>query len=682
MVSVLPITLKIVACFISATSLLNRYADLVNNNIITIVGVFISWFFSFMVIFLLPADLTSTAYRQCLLDFQESINSSTPLPQPSMSNVTSLPLNLSQPVSPLVNIIPQHSAFSNDIIAPLPSPILLFVPPNSTNVTNPCVLPWSYVSDDALTKLWRFIYWTSQFLTWLVLPIMQSYSMAGDFTRLDKLRSAIRANLIYYSTFGAIFLLLLLYILFNYGLHNFTTSVKVILITSSNTWGLFLLVILLGYGLVELPRYMISRSGYSHSLSQLYFKVAQVNAEKCEAEEKLDDVLEEIHQVFSNTETIENSPLKKYLNKIVDRCPADWKNRSNAFRRQANASTTNYDLERPKAQIHDIESLVRLHRKVISVVHRHRQINCRWNHLIKEVVEWEDVAKNQTESQGTFSNRAFSSSLPRERTLLHSIYTPKVEWYWKCLIRVWVFKLIGIILAIFSLAVVWSEIAFPISFFSPKLSIFAFFIDWFQSAQQYFYLEVSTMTYLIYSYYISTYLINSSSQNQLFSTITMGYLAICAFYTVFHMKIYNIYYLAPNSQTDEYSLLFSGMLLCRLTAALCLNYLALVHKDSHIVKRESTIETSFTTIMGHLDLIPLVNDGLNIFLPLCISAICSAIYFNFGTHVLHSLGFEQFIEDDEMTIDWVQTGRDLVKREKTKLLRNLESSSSSYHGLV
>lgn len=148
------------------------------------------------------------------------------------------------------------------------------------------------------------------------------------------------------------------------------------------------------------------------------------------------------------------------------------------------------------------------------------------------------------------------------------------------------------------------------------------------------------------------------------------------------MKIYNIYYLAPNSQTDEYSLLFSGMLLCRLTAALCLNYLALVHKDSHIVKRESTIETSFTTIMGHLDLIPMVNDGLNIFLPLCISAICSAIYFNFGTHVLHSLGFEQFIEDDEMTIDWVQTGRELVKREKGKLLRNFESSTSSYHGLV
>lgn len=148
------------------------------------------------------------------------------------------------------------------------------------------------------------------------------------------------------------------------------------------------------------------------------------------------------------------------------------------------------------------------------------------------------------------------------------------------------------------------------------------------------------------------------------------------------MKIYNIYYLAPNSQTDEYSLLFSGMLLCRLTAPLCLNYLCLVHRDSHIVGQAGRLETSFTTIMGHLDLIPFVNRGLNVFLPFCISAICLAIYFNFGVYVLHHLGFEQFIENDEMTIDWVQTGRELVKRETGKLIRNYESHTSTYHEMI
>jgi len=86
--------------------------------------------------------------------------------------------------------------------------------------------------------------------------------------------------------------------------------------------------------------------------------------------------------------------------------------------------------------------------------------------------------------------------------------------------------------------------------------------------------------------------------------------------------------------------------------------------------------------MGHLDLIPIVNSGLNIFLPLCISAICLAIYFDFGLRLLHYLGYEQFIENDEMTVDLVQTGRELVEREKAKLLRNYESGTGAYYEMI
>lgn len=661
MTNALPISLETLACFILATALLHRYSDMVNNNIVTVVGVFISWFFSFMVIFLLPADLTSTAYRQCLIN-EANANSSTTTINPPPSNV-------SITTTPIPHSIPQHAMFTvnhtSDMIMPhnnlsasiLAEPILYGLIGNSSSnsTTHICVTPWNYVPNNVLVKLWRFIYWSSQFLTWLLLPIMQSYSMAGDFTTRDKLKSALNANLIYYASFGAIFTVLLIYVIFKNGFDF--ANLKVIIISASNTWGLFLLVILLGYGLVELPRFLINRTKYFQSLSRQYFRVARLNAEKIEAEEKLDDVLEEIHHVVTIIGNNEQNPLKKHLDQIIDKCPPDWKRRSNAFRRQAAASNSIYEPDRSKMQEYDMQGLIRLHRKVIRAVHNHRQITCRWRNLIREVIEWEDVARNQIENNNSLSSRAFKSTLPKERTIFQTIYTPHVEWYWKCIIKIWLLRIIGFILATLSLAVVWSEIAFPLSIFSTKLSIFAYFVDSFQEAQQYFYLEI-------------------------FSTISIGYLAICAFYTVFHMKIYNIYYLAPNKQTDEYSLLFSGMLVCRLTAPLCLNYLCLVNFDSHIFKRDSTLETSFTTIMGHLDLIPIVNSGLNIFLPLCISAICLAIYFDFGTRILHSLGFEQFIESDEMTTDWVQTGRELVTREKGKLIRNYESSSSTYHEMV
>ena len=64
-----------------------------------------------------------------------------------------------------------------------------------------------------------------------------------------------------------------------------------IAVTASNTWGLFLLVLLLGYGLVEVPRslWLMSKRGYR--LRSLYFKASKLALEKSEAEENMDDVI-------------------------------------------------------------------------------------------------------------------------------------------------------------------------------------------------------------------------------------------------------------------------------------------------------------------------------------------------------------------------------------------------------
>lgn len=69
-------------------------------------------------------------------------------------------------------------------------------------------------------------------------------------------------------------------------------NLKVIGITASNTWGLFLLVLLYGYGLVDVPR-SIWQSSYTHLLlQQTYFKIAKISMESSEAQEKYEDTLE------------------------------------------------------------------------------------------------------------------------------------------------------------------------------------------------------------------------------------------------------------------------------------------------------------------------------------------------------------------------------------------------------
>ena len=68
-------------------------------------------------------------------------------------------------------------------------------------------------------SFWRVVYWTSQFLTWLILPLMQSYTKAGEFTVWGKLRSALIDNAIYYGSFLLIAFVLLLYIVISPNIH-------------------------------------------------------------------------------------------------------------------------------------------------------------------------------------------------------------------------------------------------------------------------------------------------------------------------------------------------------------------------------------------------------------------------------------------------------------------------------
>lgn len=74
--------------------------------------------------------------------------------------------------------------------------------------------------------------------------------------------------------------------------------------------------------------------------------------------------------------------------------------------------------------------------------------------------------------------------------------------------------------------------------------------------------------------------------------------------------------------------------------------------------------------MGHMDVIKIISDGFNIYFPMGILAFCLLTYFSIGSRLLSFLGFQQFLDDDELTTDLVEEGRDLIKRGKIKLLIN------------
>ncbi|KAG5898796.1 hypothetical protein JTB14_011006 [Gonioctena quinquepunctata] len=573
-----PLISKILFSFVLSSTVLYRYGNWFRHRIFVTLIVLLAWYCSFLIIFALPLDVISTVYRQCIDKKDHSIH--------------------------LVNSTTSAETYS---VA--------------------CEPPSSILPERVFINLWRTVYWSTQFLTWLVMPMMQSYIKAGDFTVKGKLKSALIDNAIYYGSYLLICGVLLIYLALKPGIDMDWSKLKAIASSASNTWGLFLLVLLLGYALVEVPRRLWEKSNHSLTLTQSYFKAAKLSSDKCEAEETVDDVLESLQAVSLAVRS--DHPLHQHLETILQKIPVELEDRMS--RRQLPEDTPT-DMPSEKA-------LVRLHKQTIKSLQILQRTETQWNIMVQKIFELEDTLKNQISRDRKFK-RTFEK---KHNWFTRYIYTSSIEWYWKCLFYCYTQKILAVLAGIFSVAVVWSEVTF--FSVSPRLSIFALIVF-----DNYDYFTV-----------------------ELLSTMVILYLCYCAYSTVLKIRVLNLYYLAPHHQTNEYSLIFSGMMLSRLTPPLCLNFLGLIHMDSHVIKRQ-VMETYYTQIMGHMDVIGIISHGFNIYFPMAILVFCLATYFSLGSRILSMIGFHQFIGDDEMTTDLVEEGRELIKREKRKRQRAEENN--------
>lgn len=70
-----------------------------------------------------------------------------------------------------------------------------------------------------------------------------------------------------------------------------SASLKVLLITTSNTWGLFLVILFLGYGLVEVPKAIFCAASPISRMRFGYFSLSKRYLEYIEDEEEFKTVL-------------------------------------------------------------------------------------------------------------------------------------------------------------------------------------------------------------------------------------------------------------------------------------------------------------------------------------------------------------------------------------------------------
>ncbi|KAG2654173.1 hypothetical protein PVAP13_1NG492900 [Panicum virgatum] len=231
---------------------------------------------------------------------------------------------------------------------------------------------------------WSWSYWSTFILTWAVVPTIQGYEDAGDFTVKERLKTSIHMNLLFYSIVGAIgliglILLLIMHRAWDGGIVGFAMA-------CSNTFGLVTGAFLLGFGLSEIPRNIWKNADWSHRQKVLSHRVAKMAV-------KLDGA----HQEYSNAIVVAQATsnqmskrdlLRPYMD-IIDNMVAQMLREDPSFKPSGGRFGENdmdYDT--------DDKSMATLRRQLRRAHEEYYRCKSEYMTCVMEALKLEDTIKN------------------------------------------------------------------------------------------------------------------------------------------------------------------------------------------------------------------------------------------------------------------------------------------------
>ena len=569
---------EILFSFSASMFIIYYYGNIFNQNLFVTISSLVVWFFSLVVIFLLPLDISSSFYDYC-----KGLNSS-----------------------------------------------------NSS-----CPLPLSYISADPVRILWYILYWTLQLLSWLILPLFQSFVSIHYFSVWKRLLwSLIQTGMVFLTLiFVCIIIMIFLVVKEGWSLSNILSMA----VTASNLWVLFFLILLVGYGLVELPRFLLKRSRYRSYLRYLYFQAAKSYTEKLEAEIHMQETENEIkyyHRIIKYSD-----PFYIYIQSIIKRLPLEAIS-------QFTDENNDFQDYSPKEEKITLQILEKLNEKAIKSTWELFQCTAQWKQLTGHIIGIENIIDNMNNPKRLLEN-SNSLNLNCPRKIQYCI--ARMNWIWSIYILRGLYLMFFVLSTLFSFIIFVSEVTIFLNQFA-KVTLLAYINDIGMYSKNYLFSEI-------------------------ISIIFLAYISLCAYYSVFKIRIFNKYRLCSDHLTNEFSLLFSAILLSRLITAMCLNYLYLVdlaRLPSNSIRLSSNVKPTFFDIWGST--VPEVAVLFFIYFPLVIIIVIISTILQLDRRVLSFFGFQQFIGDEEMIFELVNEGKQYIQMEKkhiNKQTLNLKKNRKS-----
>lgn len=441
--------------------------------------------------------------------------------------------------------------------------------------------------------------------------------MAGEFVWKSRLLTALLMHLRGFLITGVIGLVCFIY-LFYVGKLTLANT-PVFLIVLSNCWGLFLIIVLLGYGLVAIPRTCWESGDNFTSLHNLYIQAISLNDGMTETKFELDEIVKLINA--ASYKLPKNSELQDSLNYILSLCPIETLERQRSI--QSHLSS---DANKELGVITE-KTLIKLHKQLKDTSSEYLRSKYRWEKIINESLELEDVI---AASNSPFKCIVYSFKDPKAGKCARNLEV--IEWFWLTKLRPFLYRVLAIVFSIMSILIILGEITlfldFPIGLF-PLM----FKTD------------------------------NGITLTQVLCALPLSYIILCTYFGLFNLKLSGWYGLYPNNHTDSSSLVWSSLILARLSAPLCYNFLL-------FLKIKKTV---YSEVMGLIDLLPFVGTQFTSFFPLLLIVFCFLNAFKIYGKVMSTLGMSQLSFEDSHSHTKVNEGKALVQRAKSERQRNFDA---------
>ncbi|XWS44972.1 hypothetical protein CRYUN_Cryun15aG0095800 [Craigia yunnanensis] len=443
--------------------------------------------------------------------------------------------------------------------------------------------------NEGISFFWSWSYWGTFLLTWAVVPLIQGFEDAGDFSVTERLKTSVHVNLVFYSIVGFIGLVgLILLITMN---KNWSGGILGLAMALSNTFGLVTGAFLLGFGLSEVPKSLWKNADWTIRQKVLSHKIAKMAVMLDEAHQELSNAIV-VAQATSN-QMSKRDPLRPYMD-VIDNMLAQMFREDPSFKPQGGRLGEN-DMDYDS----DEKSMATLRRHLRLAREEYYRYKSEYMTYISEALQLEDTIKNHERRSST--GWKYISSFRPGRSGKTGTLLDTIEFIWRCILRKQLKKVLAIILGIMSAAILLAEATLL-----PRgvdLSLFSILIN-----------SVKKQEVLV----------------QVFAFVPLMYMCICTYYSLFKIGMLMFYSLTPR-QTSPVSLLMICSMVARYAPPISYNFLNLISLGGR--------ETIFEKRMGNIDdAAPFFGEGFNNIYPLIMVVFTLLVASNFFDRVVGFFG--------------------------------------------